>query len=296
MIRERCLALLFAFLLPISMLNAQSVSFLNIPEDAGNLAVGGLSAAGDAELVLGDSSVEADVTYFKWSPKGVSGNIINADAGCRFGKWAVMAEFLRYGNGEYQIFDQTGAAQGTYKPGDLMVGIGAAYAIVPGLAVSVHAKYVSSALAPEVKGSAFCADINAVYKFKILTFAALAANLGSKLNYGTSSVPLPMMMKIGAQNDFKFGEKMQLMVGADVGYLTQSEYDSFLVCAGADLKMFDMFSIRAGYHFSSNVNIEPSYVSAGLGLDVAMFSLSAAYLFGSQSMSGTLGITLGVRF
>lgn len=276
--------------------NAQSVPFLNYPKNAESLSMGGVTVIGDAASVLDDKVADADVSYFRWSPKGVGSNILNVDLSCSFKNFAVLADFGRAGNGTYPIYDGNGTQQGEYKAADLMVGLGAAYAITPDLSVSLMAKYIGSDLAPEVKGAAFGVDINAVYRLRTLKFGLLASNIGSKIDYSITSVQLPMLIKVGASNDFVFGEKLQLGVGIDAGYLTQSEHGSFVASAGADLRMFDILSVRAGYHFSSNNEMEPSYVSTGLGVNVSVVSLSAAFLFGSPAMNGTLCATLGVRF
>ena len=290
------LAVFIALLLPYLNIYAQSVAVLNVPENAEHLAEGGVTAVGDAVSVLEEDVVDAFVSYYRLSPRGVGSNIINADVSCRFNKVAVLAEFARSGNGSYSLYDEAGNEQGTYKPADLVVGLGAAYAILPNLSLSLMAKYVSSNLASEAKGSAFGVDLNAVYKFKTLKVGLLASNIGSAISYPETKVQQPMLMKAGVKNDFSFGEKLQLEVGVDAGYLSQFKQNSVVVSAGLDLKIFRMLSVRAGYHYSSNTMLESSYVSTGLGLDVSVISISAACLFGSPSMSGSLCATLGVRF
>lgn len=290
------LAVFVALLLPYLNIYAQSVAVLNVPENAEHLAEGGVTAVGDAVSVLEEDVVDAFVSYYRLSPRGVGSNIINADVSCRFNKVAVLAEFARSGNGSYSLYDEAGNEQGTYKPADLVVGLGAAYAILPNLSLSLMAKYVSSNLASEAKGSVFGVDLNAVYKFKTLKVGLLASNIGSAISYPETKVQQPMLMKAGVKNDFNFGEKLQLEVGVDAGYLSQFKQNSVVVSAGLDLKIFRMLSVRAGYHYSSNTMLESSYVSTGLGLDVSVISISAACLFGSPSMSGSLCATLGVRF
>ena len=290
------LAVFIALLLPYLNIYAQSVAVLNVPENAEHLAEGGVTAVGDAVSVLEEDVVDAFVSYYRLSPRGVGSNIINAVVSCRFNKVAVLAEFARSGNGSYSLYDEAGNEQGTYKPADLVVGLGAAYAILPNLSLSLMAKYVRSNLASEAKGSAFGVDLNAVYKFKTLKVGLLASNIGSAISYPETKVQQPMLMKAGVKNDFSFGEKLQLEVGVDAGYLSQFKQNSVVVSAGLDLKIFRMLSVRAGYHYSSNTMLESSYVSSGLGLDVSVISISAACLFGSPSMSGSLCATLGVRF
>lgn len=293
---KRYSALLLALVASVFSMSAQTASFLNVPDDAKDLGMGGVSFVRDAECVLDDTSLNADVSYFRWSPKGVATNLIDVDVNYSFGKVGIIAEARMNGYASYPMFDGMGNGTGEYKPSEMMAGIGAAYAITDGLAVSVLAKYVGSNLAPEAKANAFCADVNLLYRNKDLTVGLLAANLGSSLDFGTAKVALPMAVKAGAAYDLGLGENFDLQLGLDAGYMTQSGHNAVVASAGADFKMFDIASVRAGYHFSSNNAFDPSYISAGLGVDVSVISISAAYLFGPSPMSGTLCAAIGIRF
>lgn len=296
MIIKRYSAFLLTLVVSAFSMSAQTASFLNVPDDAKDLGMGGVSFVRDAECVLDETSLNADFSYFRWSPKGVGTNLIDVDINYSFGKIGIFGEARMNGYASYPMFDGMGNGTGEYKPNEMMAGIGAAYAITDGLAVSVLAKYVGSSLAPEAKANAFCADVNLLYRNKDLTVGLLAANLGSSLDFGTAKVALPMAVKAGAAYDLGLGENFGLQLGLDAGYMAQSGHNAVVASAGADLKMFDIASVRAGYHFSSNNAFDPSYISAGLGVDVSVISISAAYLFGPSPMSGTLCAAIGVRF
>lgn len=296
MIIKRYSALLLTLVVSAFSMSAQTASFLNVPDDAKDLGMGGVSFVRDAECVLDEASLNADLSYFRWSPKGVGTNLIDVDINYSFGKIGIFGEARMNGYASYPMFDGMGNGTGEYKPNEMMAGIGAAYAITDGLAVSVLAKYVGSSLAPEAKANAFCADVNLLYRNKDLTVGLLAANLGSSLDFGTAKVALPMAVKAGAAYDLGLGENFDLQFGLDAGYMAQSGHNAVVASAGADFKMFDIASVRAGYHFSSNNAFDPSYISAGLGVDVSVISISAAYLFGPSPMSGTLCAAIGVRF
>ena len=292
----RYTVVLLAFVVSAISLKAQTASFLNVPDDARGLAMGGTDFVRNAESVLDDTVFKADVSYYRWTPEAVGTNMIDADITYNLGKLGFFVKGRTNVYDPYPMMDGAGADLGLYSPNELMAGLGAAYEVASGLAVSVLAKYVGSNLAPEVKATAFCADVNVLYRKKDLTVGLLAANLGSSLNFGGSKVALPMLVKAGAQNNFNFGEKLDLLVGLDAGYMTQNGHNAVTVSAGADLKMFDIASVRAGYHFSSNAAFDPSYISAGLGVDVSVVSISAAYLFGPSQVAGTLCAAIGVRF
>lgn len=285
---SRCFTLLIALVLAAASASAQAGSFLNIPGDVRELAMGGLNAGSDAVIVLDDDKVDVDVSYLMWSPKGVASNIITADLGYRIGKLGIIAEAGVNVYDPYYIYDEWGNSTGEYSPNEIVAGIGAAYKVIPGLGVSVMAKYVGASLAEGVNKSAVCADVNAVFRLKSLTVGLSGSNIGS----GT----LPMLVEAGARHSFSFGKVLKLGVGLDAGYMAQGQNGAVVASAGVDFRILDMISVMAGYHFSTDTSFEPSYVSAGLGVDVAMIRISAAYLTGNPYIGNTLGITLGCAF
>lgn len=285
---SRYFTLLIALVLTATAATAQTGSFLNIPDDVRELATGGVNAGSDAVIALDDDRIKADVSYLMWSPKGVASNIVTADLGYRLGKLAIFAEAGMNAYSPYDTYDEWGNSTGEYSPSEMFAGIGAAYRIIPGLGVSVMAKYVGSNLAEGARTSAVCADVNAVFWLKSLTVGVSGSNIGS----GT----LPMLVEAGARHSFSFGKTLKLGVGLDAGYMSQGQNGAVVASAGVDLKILDMISVMAGYHFSTNTAFEPSYVSAGLGVDIAMIKISAAYLTGNPYIGNTLGITLGCAF
>lgn len=293
---KKYIVALAVLVIPNLMLNAQSASFLNIPGDTKELSMGGVNFMRDADIVLDDIKMENTLSYVKWSPKGVGNNYINEDFSFRIGKIGILAQARLNGYDSYPMYDGNHNSLGNYKPQEYMIGLGAAYSITKNLGLSVLAKYVGSNLAPEVKASAFCADVNILYRIKNLTIGLLGANLGSSLNYQVSKVAMPMLVKTGVQNDFCFNEKFMLTAGLDAGLLSQGENSSVTVSAGLDFKMFNMISIMGGYHFSSEQKFEPSYISAGLGIEIFNVSLDAAYLISESPIGNTFGVSVGYSF
>lgn len=290
------LTILLAIVLPVFSLDAQTGSFLTGPQDAEAMAMGGLNAVGDAESAISVNKVDTDVSYLMWAPGGISSNIINAGISYRFGQFAVIGQGRTCAHGTYELYDENGAPAGSHAPNEFMAGLGAAYSITSDLAVSVLAKYVGSDLAPDAKGSGFCADINFIYRYKDLTLGALVSNIGSKIKYPTTTAAMPLLMKLGARYGLHFGDKSDLQMGVDAGYLSQGGHNSVLISAGGCFRALGFLSVMAGYHFSTEATLEPSYASAGLGVDISMFTLSAAYLISSTPVGNSLGITLGCTF
>ena len=295
--RARLITVIIASLVPLLSIDAQTASILNVPGTAEEIAMGGLTAVDDALTVLDDSMVSADVSYFNWSPQGVGSDIINAEASFSLRKLSFFAKAGFNSFGSYGIYDEYGNPAGDYSPNEHFFGVGAAYAVLPKLAVSLTAKYIGSDLAPEAKGSAFAADVNVVFRHKGFEAGLLAANLGTELNYGETSVALPMVFTAGARKEFGFGKKLKLDAGLDAGLVAQGKLTAVTGSAGLKLEMLDMISLMGGYRYSSDTAVSPSWMSAGIGLDISVVSLSAAYLMGGKDspMSGTLCLTLGLR-
>ena len=293
----RYIASILAIVLPCLSLSAQTASFLNLPENAKDMAMGGLNVTGDASCVLDDITMDASVSYYKWAPGALGNDVLNADLSYCIGKIGILAEARVNGYPAYTMYDANGAPLEDYTPNEFVAGLGAAYAVMEDLSMSLMAKYVGSKLTSDVNAAAFCADFNALYRINGLTLGLLASNLGTKLKYSESSVAaLPMLLKLGAKNEFVFTDKIGLSAGLEGGCIAQSGQNSITASAGLALKMLDMISVMAGYHFSSNSKLDPSYASAGLGFDIKGISISAAYLISSAPIGNTLGASLGYRF
>ena len=293
----RYIAAILAVVLPCFSLSAQTASFLNLPKNAKDMAMGSLNVTDDASCVLDDEVLDASVSYYKWAPGGLANDVINADISCRIGKIGILAEARINGYPGFTTYDANGAELGNFTPAEFVAGLGAAYAVTEDLSMSLMAKYVSSKLLPEVNAGAFCADFNALYRINGLTFGLLASNLGTKLKYSdSSSAALPMLVKLGAEKEFIFSEKIGLSAGLEAGCIAQSGQNTIVASAGVDLKLLDIISVMAGYHFSSNSRLAPSYASAGLGFDIKCISISAAYLISSAPIGNTLGVSLGCSF
>ena len=74
----RYFTLLIVLVLAAASASAQTGSFLNIPGDVRELAMGGVNAGSDAVMALDDDKVKVDASYLMWSPKGTASSIVAA--------------------------------------------------------------------------------------------------------------------------------------------------------------------------------------------------------------------------
>ena len=317
MIGVRKILVVAVALLLSSASYAQSVAFLNIPNDAKSMAMGGASVAmgatafavgnNAAAMSLGENKSRIGVNYLQWQPDGTSNGLISGAAYYKFDRLAVGigANSFSYQE-EYDIYSGNGASFSSFKPSEISVNVGVSYRVISNLSIGVNAKYISSKLASSEfvddykNGSSAAFDISVMYKLGRLNVAAMATNLGSKISYGTSSsfgsYDLPAAVKCGASYSMGVGSNSLLTGTLEAGYLL---YASGIAAGlGAEYAFKDMIFVRAGYHVGDeNVTI-PSYASFGVGAKLFGFTLDAAYLLaGSGSpLKNTLSIGLGVGF
>ena len=58
-----------------------------------------------------------------------------------------------------------------------------------------------------------------------------------------------------------------------------------------------MLTFRGGYHYgNASKGVIPSYASLGLGVKFFGVSIDAAYLFGSEILKNSFGVSLGYEF
>ena len=65
---------------------------------------------------------------------------------------------------------------------------------------------------------------------------------------------------------------------------------------GVEYTIVDIVSLRGGFHYGDAAKAVPTYASLGLGVHVAGLVFDAAYLLASETVGGSLCITLGYSF
>ena len=233
--------------------SSQALSSLLIPTDAKSLAMGGTTvlpgkAAGDAQALFGI-----------WAPASASNTIVGADAFISIGDRLKLSlagkDFM---DKPYNISGEQGTVKGTFKPYDLILSLGVSYFITEAIDAGMTIRSVTSILAENAKGSAFCGDVRVGYSAKSWNANLSVRNLGTPINYGNGANNLPTLvavhggvvpvsgLSINAEADYLFSGAM--MAGAGVGY-----------CYA------DIVSVRAGFHYGDPSKALPSFGSIGLG-------------------------------
>lgn len=281
-----------AFLLSQVSASAQTVPFVNLGYNAEQMAMGATNATFNGASVFNAKST-ADISYFNWQPAASGSTVLGLNAAVKAGsRLAVLVDGKFNVLPEIQGYDGFGNPSGSIKSSQMYAALGAAYGITGNISAFLKAKFVSDKLTDDVKAGAACADLGLNYHTDGLDVAIMAANVGSKLNYGAVSYSLPMLVKAGAVKEFQAGEKFAVRIAADAGYILSAKS----VCAGlgAEFSLMDMIDLRAGYHIGTEM--EPSFATVGLGIDISVLRVSAAYIIGPEEAGNSLAATLGFAF
>lgn len=293
-------------ILAAAQLSAQSLSYLNVSNDARTLSMGGASVAvspnayalenNAAAMAMYDGTLDIAASFGNWQPQYSDIKMPSLGAYFKIGNKLAVGVSGRYlMEKPYTMVSSVGATLGTYTPVDFYVGVGVAYKVVDFLSIGINAKYISSQLAEDVSGKSFAGDISLMFKKNGFGAGLSVNNLGQKVKYGSSSYSLPTMAKLGFAYESSLSEAFALTATAEAGYLFAG---GFSAGVGVDLKFVNIVSVRAGYHYGDAQKAVPSYASAGLGIDIIGINLSGSYLLGGKDspLKNSFCATLGYRF
>lgn len=275
---------LTVFILTAAALYAQGGSALLIPSDSRSIAMG-VSA-----LQPGAATLAAEAFYGKWAPKTADNTLVGVNAFYRLNdKLSFTLEGRELIDKPYTVYSSQGVAQGPYTPKDLILGLGGAYAITGNISAGLKARILSSGIAPEVKGSAFCVDLGASYSTELFTAGLSLKNLGSKIDFGAGGYALPAQVAV----DGTVTPISGLEVAAELDYLFSG---ALMAGIGAEYKVLDIIAVRAGFHYGDAAKALPTYASLGLGGSFAGIQLDVAFLTASETIGNTLLFGIGYSF
>lgn len=265
--------------------SAQSLATLEFQSSAVSNALAGADAHDGAfavennisAIALSDRTLSAKVTYSSYLPSIAPQPMISAGASYKFGKIGLGIIGKRLNQPEYELINENGVksqVNGTFKPNEMMFGVGGAYRISESLSAGASFCYVMGAIAPEVNSNSAVFAVSASFSKDALDLGANVGNKGAAL---TASYGIMESLRAYGYGRLGFG-------GTGSGASVAAEYTIARIA-----------SVRCGYHFGDNKGI-PSYLSVGAGAKFAGISLDAAYFLLSDTLGGSLGISLGYEF
>ncbi|MBE6239263.1 MAG: PorV/PorQ family protein [Bacteroidales bacterium] len=298
------LTVVFMFLSPV-ISNAQALPFTAVDYDAVTLAKGGVSLtetstvanaafANPAAIVFYDDMLDASLAYTMWQPDFSNTSVASAGAALKIGKnIGVALGFSKGSCPEYETVDGSGAETGSFKPGNLQLGLGVAYKIIPFLSVGANIGYAVENLAPEMSYGALNADVYAMLKLGSLKAAVGVSELGGKVtSQSGASFSLPTSANVGIGYDLELSDTHAVNLNADAAYYLMGD---IAAAAGVSYTYSKMVTARAGYRYGGS-SVIPSFASAGIGIRLFGAKLDFAYLFASDVMKNTMSISIGYSF
>jgi len=295
---KKIISILFATTFALAA-SAQALPSLLIGADPAALATGGASVArpagafavdnGAAAMSLSDKTFAVSATYGMWAPKTASNSLIGLGAFYKVSdKLALGLSGRMLRDKPYDITTAGGQITGQFTPSDLVAGLGLSYAVTDGFSLGVSARMVSSAIGENMKGTAFGADVSAMYAAGGFSGALAVCNLGSSISYGGASYAQPMLARAGGAYSIA-----GLTASAEVDYLFSG---ALMAGLGVEYTFADIVSLRGGFHYGDAAKALPTYASLGLGLQYAGIHLDVTFLTASKTLGNTLLFGLGYSF
>ncbi len=285
----------------------EALQFSRIVRDPAIGAMGGAGVAStnntayasfinSAVIPFSEKKFDAGLSYQSWAPDGTKSTNINFGMSTKLGeKFALTAGFVMQNAEEYDITDESGNPDGTYKPKDMQLNFGLAYKFSDKLGAGATFKYLSQDNAPGSKLSAPAFDVFLLYKVSDFNVAAGISTFGGSVkDEAGKSFDIPSSATVGGNWNKTFNTKHNIEASVDADYYFSGNFTAAL---GAQYTFNDLVSVRAGYHYGSDDCVLPAYATIGCGVRHKFgntgFGFDVAYILGSETLQNTL--TLGIK-
>ena len=236
------------------------------------------------------AGLSATVSYGNWAPLTANNTVVSGDVFVRAGdKFALTLDAKTFLDKPYDIYSEQGAFKGSFKPYDLIIGLGAEYRITDALSAGLTLRSVTSALAEKNTGSSFCGDIFVRYGGPKWGVELAGRNIGTNINYGEGSYAIPSL--VGVDGFYKPLEGLTVAGEADLLF-----NGALMAGVGAEYGFKDIAFARAGFHYGDPAKALPAFLSLGIGGKYAGFRLDGTFLLLSETLGNTFLVSLGYEF
>jgi len=231
--------------------------------------------------LIGTERTEIQLSHFKWYQDI---NLENAAAAIPLGeRFTIGASvtFLDYGN--IEGYDADGAATGSLSAYDWTGGISLGVRLTDYLSSGFTLKYIGQTFA-EVNASTFAADFGLKYQIGHLSIAAVAANVGKKMDFQSVQEKLPTSERLGVA----FGPIGRYFVMSIEGERLASGETA--IRNGLEFGFNHQYYLRAGYNYYPDREYRTlgTGVSVGAGLRFNRLGLDYAFTPADSYTSETL--------
>ena len=182
-------------------------------------------------------------------------------------------------NGKFDRRDDKGELIGSYQPMNLRFVTNYSRRLTP----VVHAGANFNVLYEKLDTSsalAFTTDLGLAYltPFRNTSIDVAFKNIGVSGKMDEEKTDIPFVMDYGISTGFAVNEFLKISPAFKLSYM--QDHDDLLPAVGADLRIFDLLSLRMGYKF--NYNEED--ISAGFGISVRNFTIDYSFMNGLDNV------------
>lgn len=303
---------------------SSAVPFIGIVQDARSAAMGGVGTAttpdawsvyrNAAKSVFSTHSGAIAYSYSPWMKNIIDDSRLQSLAAYYKlnDKQAIVAGFRHFANGKFEMMDESGMFTGNISPKEFTIDLGYSRVIADGLSAALTAHYICSDMGKlygdKEIANAVAFDLGIYYQQatgwlegKSSWSAGLnLTNFGSKISYLDEKYNLPGKMNFGAALNLPFSANHFLMLAGDLGYqLIPSGSKELDGALGAEYRLFNILSLRTGYHWGDSEKGGSDYFTVGGGLQYYHFHADFSYWLADKStdaLDKTLHFTLGMDF
>ena len=185
--------------------------------------------------------------------------------------WGLAIKYMDYGQIDKR--EDNGTLIGSYYPMDLQLGANYVYRITPdiqaGATINLLYEKIDTASA-----LGFTADIGAVYRTPLQNTSIDFAlkNIGTTNKMDEKKIELPTTAEIGLSTGYEIEEGYAIYPAAKLVYM--NDHEDLLPAVGANIKLFEMLFVRAGYKF----NYHDEDFSAGIGIHYNNFTVDYGFI------------------
>jgi hypothetical protein len=242
---------------------AMGETFTGLGDDGGTLF---WNPAGLGRL----NSVQLSLSHHEWFA-GIRDENIGLVA--PLGPGCVGAAVAYSTTGDIEIWDPANSRGIVTSARSGYVTLGYGLAPVPGLNCGIAVKGLYDDLI-EQTGTGVCADLGVLYRpLANVGIGLTGRNLGWGMKYGTENIPLPMAVRLGFSYE---NPKFRILLDANAPVDNRPDLH-----VGGEYLANNILSVRAGYRLGPQDWRSLSLLSgitAGLGLNLSIFSLDYAFV------------------
>jgi len=304
----RKLLTLFAGIILCTSAFAQEQALLSsqISTDPVSMSMAGASTASAQRIAMSAFSnaavmpfysgkLDINASYNRWSPAGQLSNRGAFGAAFKVKDTFAMSVAGVYGTGqEYDIIDEYGAPQGTFKTSDMKFGVGLAFGFAEHYSLGVNASYAMEKLYEDYTIGGVLIGASFAYHGYGVTATAGISSVGPKVKDDSGNAfATPASAGAAVAYDLELPLDMALQFAADFSYYFNGGLGA---AVGAQYSWNDMVFVRAGYHYGSSKSPLPQYVGMGVGAKFFGVHVDLSYITANMAVGNTVAVSLGYSF